>query len=216
MLTQFARMARLGLGAVQSASIAAMVQQAAAQYGVNPQLALAIAQQESALNPNAVNPKSGAAGVMQLMPATAASLGVTNSLDPSQNIPAGVSLFAQYLQQFGGDQVAAVAAYDWGPTNVTNAQARYGANWLAYAPAETQNYVATVLGPSAAASAAAPSAPAAPIITIDADTGQVVETSVSTDAVDSMTPVNGGLIDSGNLLLLAGGALALYFLSDYL
>lgn len=210
-------MARLGLGAVQAASIAALVQQAAAQYGVNPQLALAIAQQESGLNPNLINAKSGAAGVMQLMPATAASLGVTNSLDPTQNIPGGVSYLAQMLQQFNGDQVAAVAAYNWGPGNVANAQARYGANWLAYAPAETQNYVASVLGPAAAASAS--TAPAAPTITIDADTGQVLDTESDdgdvTD-VDSLTPVNGGDLNSGNLLLLAGGAIALYFLSDYL
>jgi soluble lytic murein transglycosylase-like protein len=146
------RAARLTLGAVQTASVAQLVSQAALQYGISPQLALAVAMRESSLNPNAVNPSSGASGVMQLEPATAAQYGVTNILDPGQNIDAGVHYLSDLLNQFGGNVALAVAAYDWGPGNVSTAENNYGANWLSYAPAETQAYVAAIAGVTAAPS----------------------------------------------------------------
>ena len=125
------------------ANVPALVQQTAAQYGVSPQLALAVAQEESGLNQNAVSP-AGAIGVMQLMPATAASIGV-NPYDLADNIKGGILYLRDQLNHFG-DVAMAVAAYNWGPSAVAQAVARYGAAWLGYAPAETQAYVAKIAG----------------------------------------------------------------------
>ena len=145
-----------------TAQIQAWIAAAAAQYGVDPSLALAVAQQESGLNPNAMS-QAGAIGVMQLMPSTAIMLGV-DATDPQQNIYGGVHYLAELLAEFGGDEVAALAAYNWGPGAVSNAQNQYGPTWLAQAPAETQNYVQRILGVSAAsyAAMASPLAPATP------------------------------------------------------
>lgn len=105
--------------------------------GVDPSLALAVANQESGFNQNAVS-GAGAIGVFQLMPATAAGLGVDpNSLQG--NIDGGVSYLAQLLNQYGGNQTLALAAYNAGPGNV----AKYGG--VPPFP-ETQNYVASILG----------------------------------------------------------------------
>jgi len=126
------------------------VEEAARSHGLDPRLVDLVIRMESGYNPRAVSPK-GARGVMQLMPATAASLGVTNAYDPEQNIPAGVSFLGSLLNTYGGDQAAALAAYNWGPANVNKAQATYGSNWLSYAPASVQSYVNGILGSTAAA-----------------------------------------------------------------
>lgn len=107
------------------------------QYGVDPNLAIAVAQQESGGDPNAVSP-AGAQGVMQLMPATAVSLGVSDPFDAEQNIDGGVRYLSQLLSQFGGNQQLALAAYNWGPGNVSKNGFN---NW----PAETVNYVSSIL-----------------------------------------------------------------------
>jgi len=120
-----------------TSEILSLLTDSANQYGVSPELAIAVAQQESGGNPNAVSP-AGAQGVMQLMPSTAASLGVSNPFDPAQNIDAGVRYLAQLLSQFGGDTQLALAAYNWGPTKVS---ANGYANW----PTETLNYVSSIL-----------------------------------------------------------------------
>ncbi len=118
------------------ADITTMLTDAANRYGVPPQLAIAVAQQESGGDPNSVS-SSGAQGVMQLMPATAADLGVSDPFDPAQNIDAGVRYLSQLLSQFSSPQLA-LAAYNWGPGHV----ARNGyQNW----PAETVNYVSKIL-----------------------------------------------------------------------
>lgn len=117
---------------------------AAAENGVDPNLAIEVAIAESGLNPTAVS-SAGAYGIMQLMPGTAAQYGVDRT-DPVDNIQGGVTFLGDLLGQFNGDQAAALAAYNWGPTRVQNAMAMYGANWLAHAPAETRNYVAKILG----------------------------------------------------------------------
>jgi len=100
-----------GLGATTPDLISA----AAAKYGVPPSLALAVAQRESGLNQGAVG-TSGELGVFQLMPGTAAQLGV-NPSDLAQNVDGGVRYLSQMYQQFG-DWRTALEAYNGGPGNV--------------------------------------------------------------------------------------------------
>jgi hypothetical protein len=125
-------------------SINQIITNAALNNGIPPALALAQAQQESGLNPAAYNAGSGATGLFQLEPATAADLGVTNLLDPVQSANGGTAYLNQLYQKFG-TWAAALAAYDWGMGNVQKAQRDYGSNWLQYAPSETQNYVSSIL-----------------------------------------------------------------------
>lgn len=111
-------------------------QKASDTYGVPVNLLKAMAKQESNFDPNATS-HCGAQGVMQLMPATAASLGVTDAYDPEQNIMGGAKYISQLLAKYNGDVSLALAAYNAGSGNV----AKYGG----IPPfKETQNYVAKV------------------------------------------------------------------------
>jgi len=116
----------------------------ASAAGIDPNLAVGVATQESGLNPHAVNPSSGAVGMMQLMPGTAAALGV-NPHDVMGNIQGGIRYLREQLANFG-DEAKALAAYNWGPQHVVQAVERWGADWLSHAPAETQRYVSSILG----------------------------------------------------------------------
>jgi hypothetical protein len=198
---------------MHTSSILQLLAQAAMQYGLDPALVTAVARQESGLNPNAVS-SAGAQGVMQLMPSTAAQFGVTNPLDPVQNINAGVKYLAQLLNQFG-DLGEALAAYNWGPGNVSNALQQWGPDWLLHAPAETQNYVQTIAGitPATYAQPAAPPITGPSPITIDASTGQVIEDATGTPLLDPSVYAAGLLPQTpstgiGTYLLWAGLALA--------
>ncbi len=117
--------------------IAKMIHLAAVKHGVDPKLAMAVAEAESGLSPDAVS-SVGAVGVMQLMPETAHSLGVRNINDPRENIDGGVRYLKQMLTTFGGDVSKAVAAYNAGPQAVKD--------YNGIPPySETRNYVARVL-----------------------------------------------------------------------
>jgi soluble lytic murein transglycosylase-like protein len=121
-----------------------MARQAAIDAGISPDAFVRQIQQESGFNPNAGSP-AGAEGIAQFMPATAASMGV-NPYDPSSALPGAARMMAGLAAQFGGDYAKALAAYNAGPGAVQAAMAQGGGNWLAYMPAETQNYVAIIMG----------------------------------------------------------------------
>ncbi len=98
-----------------------IITQVANQYEVDPALIKAIIWAESSFNPNAVSQK-GAIGLMQLMPATAKSLGVEDCLNPEKNIDAGVRYFKQLMIRFNGDAELALAAYNAGSRRVREYQ----------------------------------------------------------------------------------------------
>lgn len=98
----------------EKGSIKQMLVDAARKHGVDENLVLAVANAESGYRADAVS-SAGAVGVMQLMPGTAASLGVTDSFDAKQNIDGGVRYLKQMLGMFGGDTAKALAAYNAGP-----------------------------------------------------------------------------------------------------
>ena len=126
---------------------------AATRYNVPWQLLAAQLQQESGYDPNAVS-GAGAQGIAQFMPATAQQYGLTDPFDPTASIYAQAHLMSDLYNQFG-DWGIALAGYNWGGGNVQNAMDTYGSGWLANAPAETQNYVAAIIGNSAVPSAIA-------------------------------------------------------------
>ena len=91
-----------------------IINDAGRAHGVDPRLVAAVARRESRFNSSAVSPV-GACGVMQLMPATARYLGVTNIFDARENVFAGTRYLRTLLDTFHGDLDLALAAYNAGP-----------------------------------------------------------------------------------------------------
>jgi len=118
-------------------AIDAAITTASGKYGVDENLIKAIIRAESGYDPDALS-KAGAAGLMQLMPGTARSLGVSDSYNIYQNVDGGTKFIKDMLDKFSGDESLALAAYNAGPGSV----AKYGG-----VPPyeETQNYIPKVL-----------------------------------------------------------------------
>lgn len=126
------------------ASLAPVIQENATKYGVDPNILSAQIMQESGGKSNVTSPK-GAAGISQFMPDTARQYNV-DVTDDKSSIRGQANMMADMLKQFGGDYQKALAAYNWGPGNLQNAINKWGVLWMDHAPAETKNYVATIMG----------------------------------------------------------------------
>lgn len=112
-------------------------EEAAQKYNVDKKFLASIAKAESNFNPNATS-KAGAQGIMQLMPATAQFLGVTDAYDPYQNIMGGAKYLSSLLNSFNGNYAYAAAGYNAGGASIHK--------YDGLPPfTETQNYVVTVL-----------------------------------------------------------------------
>ena len=114
-----------------------IVLSAARRNNLDPDLIKAVIKVESNFNPQAVS-KAGAMGLMQLMPATAATLRVKDPFNPRENVEGGVRHLRDLLHEFEGDLTLALAAYHAGATRVK----QYGA----VPPIEqTKEYIKKVL-----------------------------------------------------------------------
>jgi soluble lytic murein transglycosylase-like protein len=114
---------------------AGLIRHAANEYDLDEALLRSVVEAESNYNPQAVS-RVGAQGLMQLMPATAASLGVTDSFDPEQNIMGGAKYLKRLLDRYRGNQELALAAYNWGPGNLERRPHAM--------PRETKNYITKI------------------------------------------------------------------------
>ncbi|MBF0344071.1 MAG: lytic transglycosylase domain-containing protein [Nitrospirae bacterium] len=122
----------------------------AARHGVPSNLVLAVIKAESGGNPNAVSPV-GAVGLMQLMPATAADMGVSNPKDPEQNIEGGVKYLKILLDRYHDNVVNAIAAYNWGMGHVdkllkSHHKQKSDTIDVGLLPYETRNYIHKING----------------------------------------------------------------------
>lgn len=147
-------------------------EEASRETGVDVRLLKAVGKAESNFKASATS-RCGAMGVMQLMPGTAKSLGVTNAYDARQNIMAGSRYLAKLLDKYDGDTKLALAAYNAGSGNV----AKYGG----IPPfKETQNYVKRVLDYAGE----------------DFNTNQTVNEAASNENATGQTAIDSSVFDS--------------------
>jgi soluble lytic murein transglycosylase-like protein len=122
---------------IAAPELSRLIGSAARENAIAPDIVLEVARQESAFQPCAVS-SSGAQGVMQLMPATQAMLGVANPFDAEESIMAGARLLKDLLVRYNGDLSLALSAYNAGPRRVDEAQGIPNI-------AETRDYVARIV-----------------------------------------------------------------------
>lgn len=103
--------------AAKDGKIDDIIERASQLYQIPAKLIRSVVQHESNFNPNAVS-RSGASGLMQLMPATARSMGAENVFDPEQNILAGSKYLRELMDKYDGNIGLTLAAYNAGPGNV--------------------------------------------------------------------------------------------------
>ncbi|NGZ05213.1 MAG: lytic transglycosylase domain-containing protein [Magnetococcales bacterium] len=115
-----------------------IIQRASERYGVDSDLIRAVVQVESSFNPKAVS-HAGAQGLMQLMPATAAELGVKDPFNAEENIMGGTLYLSRLLDRYDGNVRSALAAYNWGMGNLERQPA-------SAMPGETRRYVTRIMG----------------------------------------------------------------------
>ena len=113
------------------------------QYGVNKDLILAVIKQESNFDSTAVS-SAGAMGLMQIMPFNFSSLGISDPYDVNQNVNGGTQLLKQNLDKYNGNIDMALMAYNAG-SGTMQKRGVASENDLYKMPAETQNYVPSVL-----------------------------------------------------------------------
>ena len=123
--------------------LVSVINEAAKQYGVDPNLVAAMAFRESRFDPNAVSQR-GAQGVMQLMPRTAQALGVHDAFDARQNVFGGTKYVKYLLDRFHGNIDNTLAAYNAGPELVAKAGPTATAEATAYVAA-VKSYYETAL-----------------------------------------------------------------------
>ena len=117
--------------------IQATILQVAREQNMDPNLLRAVVDAESGFNPNETS-KTGAMGLMQLMPDTARSVGVANVLNPYQNLTGGAKYLNQMIKRYDGNVALALAAYNAGPGKVDKARG------IPNIP-ETQKYVNRIM-----------------------------------------------------------------------
>ncbi len=117
-------------------AVSSALTSAASSAGLAADLVFAVAWVESRYNPDVVSPV-GAMGLMQIMPALATKYNVADPFDPSENARAGAAYLARLIKRYEGDVRKALAAYNWGPSNVDKGKA-----W----PASVEAYVSKILG----------------------------------------------------------------------
>ncbi|MDR1677584.1 MAG: lytic transglycosylase domain-containing protein [Deltaproteobacteria bacterium] len=122
----------------KSSAYEQMIDKAARKYRISPALVKAVIQTESNFNSRAVSAQ-GAVGLMQILPSTARSMGISSPLEPYNNITAGVRYLKMLLEEFGNDEYLAVAAYNCGPEAIK----RYGGKMPPYN--ETKIFVRQVM-----------------------------------------------------------------------
>lgn len=128
---------RTGMVDLTGVPYADLIAAAAAQHGVDSALVAAVVANESNFDPQAVSPV-GAIGLMQIMPGTAAELGLLEPFDAAANLDAGTAYLATMLNRYDGDLSLALAAYNAGPARVDTC-------WCIPNNGETPQYVVNVL-----------------------------------------------------------------------
>jgi soluble lytic murein transglycosylase-like protein len=127
--------------------LATIAQQDANAVGISPHYFLQQMIAESGLNPNAKSP-AGAEGIAQFMPSTAASLGI-NPWDPIASLKGAATYMKRLIDEYGGSEAKALAAYNAGEGTV-NAAIQHsqasGLPWYTFLPYETQNYITKIEG----------------------------------------------------------------------